>query len=99
MRAVGRPAAARSVLRLADVRVRSRGTRLRPVPFPRAQSDLWVHGFVAIFIAEWGDLTQLATAALAAAERDPLGVGIGAVAALWTVCVLAAALARRLGAS
>jgi putative Ca2+/H+ antiporter (TMEM165/GDT1 family) len=56
-----------------------------------------VHSFVAIFLAAWGDLTQLATAALAAQERDPVAVGIGAVAALWTVCALAAVVGSRAG--
>jgi putative Ca2+/H+ antiporter (TMEM165/GDT1 family) len=41
--------------------------------------------FVVVFVAEWGDLTQLLTASLAARYKDPLSVGVGAVAALWTV--------------
>jgi putative Ca2+/H+ antiporter (TMEM165/GDT1 family) len=42
-----------------------------------------------ILVAEWGDLTQLATAGLAARTADPLFVGIGALAALWAVAALA----------
>jgi putative Ca2+/H+ antiporter (TMEM165/GDT1 family) len=45
--------------------------------------------FAVIFIAEWGDLTQILTANLAAHYRDALSVGVGAVAALWTVALLA----------
>jgi putative Ca2+/H+ antiporter (TMEM165/GDT1 family) len=41
--------------------------------------------FVVVFVAEWGDLTQLLTASLAARYKDPLSVGIGAVLALWAV--------------
>jgi putative Ca2+/H+ antiporter (TMEM165/GDT1 family) len=41
--------------------------------------------FVVIFIGEWGDITQIATANLAAKYHDPLGVGIGAMLGLWTV--------------
>lgn len=41
--------------------------------------------FVVIFIGEWGDITQIATANLAAKYHDPLGVGIGAVLGLWAV--------------
>jgi len=41
--------------------------------------------FVVVFVAEWGDLTQLLTASLAARYKDPLSVAVGAVAALWTV--------------
>ncbi len=43
-----------------------------------------------ILVAEWGDLTQLATAGLAARTADPLFIGLGALAALWCVAALAA---------
>jgi putative Ca2+/H+ antiporter (TMEM165/GDT1 family) len=42
-----------------------------------------------IFVAEWGDLTQILTANLAAKYHDPLSVGLGAVLGLWTVALLA----------
>lgn len=45
--------------------------------------------FVVIFIAEWGDLTQILTANLAARYDSPLWVGVAAVAALWSVAALA----------
>jgi putative Ca2+/H+ antiporter (TMEM165/GDT1 family) len=45
--------------------------------------------FVVIFVAEWGDLTQILTANLAARNHDPLSVGVGAVLALWSVAALA----------
>jgi Ca2+/H+ antiporter, TMEM165/GDT1 family len=45
--------------------------------------------FVVIFLAEWGDLTQILTANLAAHYHSPLSVGIGAVLALWSVAALA----------
>jgi putative Ca2+/H+ antiporter (TMEM165/GDT1 family) len=45
--------------------------------------------FGVIFLAEWGDLTQILTANLAAKYHDPLSVGIGAVLGLWTVGLLA----------
>lgn len=41
--------------------------------------------FAVIFAAEWGDLTQLLTADLAARTRAPFAVAVGAVAALWLV--------------
>jgi Ca2+/H+ antiporter, TMEM165/GDT1 family len=47
--------------------------------------------FVVIFLAEWGDLTQILTANLAAKYHAPLSVGIGAVLALWSVAALAVA--------
>ena len=42
-------------------------------------------GFAVILVAEFGDLTQIATATLAARYHDPLSVGVGAVLALWAV--------------
>ncbi|MCX4663602.1 TMEM165/GDT1 family protein [Streptomyces uncialis] len=45
-------------------------------------------GFMLILIAEFGDLTQIMTANLAARYDDPLSVGLGAVLALWTVAGL-----------
>ncbi|MGH9123451.1 MAG: TMEM165/GDT1 family protein [Acidimicrobiales bacterium] len=44
---------------------------------------------VVIFIAEWGDLTQVVTANLAARYHSPLSVGVAAVLALWSVAALA----------
>lgn len=46
-------------------------------------------GFAVILVAEFGDLTQIATASLAARYHDPLSVGIGAVLALWAVAAAA----------
>ncbi|WP_030545239.1 TMEM165/GDT1 family protein [Streptomyces albus] len=42
-------------------------------------------GFMLILAAEFGDLTQIMTANLAARYDDPLSVGLGAVLALWAV--------------
>lgn len=55
--------------------------------------------FAVIFIAEWGDLTQLATATLAARVGRPLTVFLGSTAALWCVAGLAVAAGRRLKSS
>jgi putative Ca2+/H+ antiporter (TMEM165/GDT1 family) len=52
--------------------------------------------FAVILVAEFGDLTQIATASLAARYHDPLSVGIGAVLALWAVAALAIAGGRGL---
>ena len=49
-----------------------------------------------IFVAEWGDLTQLLTADLAARSHHPLSVAVGAVAALWLVAALAVVSGSRL---
>ena len=45
-------------------------------------------GFMLILVAEFGDLTQIMTANLAARYDDPLSVGLGAVLALWAVAGL-----------
>jgi putative Ca2+/H+ antiporter (TMEM165/GDT1 family) len=45
---------------------------------------------VVIFVAEWGDLTQILTANLAARYHSPLTVGVSALAALCAVAALAA---------
>lgn len=42
-----------------------------------------------VFAAEWGDITQITTANLAARYADPLSVGVGAVLALWVLAGLA----------
>ena len=52
--------------------------------------------FAVILVAEFGDLTQIATATLAARYHDPLSVGVGAVLALWAVAALAIAGGRGL---
>ena len=48
-----------------------------------------VTAFLVIFLAEWGDLTQILTANLAAHYHDAVSVGIGALLALWAVAGLA----------
>lgn len=45
--------------------------------------------FSVIFIGEWGDITQIATANYTAHYHDPLSVGLGAVTALWAVAAIA----------
>lgn len=58
------------------------------VPTPRPHRTM-ITAFAVIFVAEWGDLTQLLTANLAAHYRAPLSVAIGAILALWVVAGLA----------
>lgn len=50
---------------------------------------------VVIFVAEWGDLTQLVIVDLAARSSQPLAVALGAIAALGTVAALATTLGAR----
>ena len=44
---------------------------------------------VVVFLAEWGDLTQVLTANLAARYHSPLSVATGALLALWAVAGIA----------
>jgi putative Ca2+/H+ antiporter (TMEM165/GDT1 family) len=62
------------------------------------EAEVGAHGrrtfttsFIVIFVAEWGDLTQILTANLAARYHSPVSVGVGAVVALWTVAAIAVA--------
>jgi putative Ca2+/H+ antiporter (TMEM165/GDT1 family) len=45
--------------------------------------------FMVVLVAEFGDLTQILTATLAARYHQPFSVGIGAVLALWAVAAIA----------
>ncbi|HEV3190305.1 MAG TPA: TMEM165/GDT1 family protein [Polyangiaceae bacterium] len=51
--------------------------------------------FGVVFLAEWGDLTQLATAAFAAREHAPWLVFWAATLALWAVTAIAVVVGRR----
>jgi putative Ca2+/H+ antiporter (TMEM165/GDT1 family) len=57
-----------------------------------ARDGFWpvaMTSFVVVFLAEFGDLTQIMTVTLAAKYHDPLAVGAGAALALWTAAGLA----------
>lgn len=55
----------------------------------RSHKQVAVTAFAVIFIAEWGDLTQILTANLAATYHAAWSVGIGATLALWAVAGVA----------
>ena len=62
------------------------------------RSGVWpVFGtaFAVVFLAEFGDLTQLLTVSLAARFHDPVAVGIGATLALWVAAAVAVTLGWR----
>ena len=56
----------------------------RPASFPRVAGT----SFIVVFLAEWGDITQV-TAANLAARYGPLPVFAGATLGLWAVCAVA----------
>jgi putative Ca2+/H+ antiporter (TMEM165/GDT1 family) len=62
----------------------------------RSRRRVVLTAFLVIFLAEWGDLTQVLIADLAARYRDPIAVAVGALAALWVTAGLAAAGSRLL---
>ncbi len=57
-----------------------------------------VTAFLVVFASEWGDLSQLATAALQAQYQQPIVVFAAATLALWLVSGIAVVLGNRLGA-
>ena len=68
-----------------------------------AKAKAGIHGwqvvgtsFVVLFVAEWGDLSQLLTAGLVVKYQNPVSVGVGAFLALATVSALGAVLGRAL---
>ncbi|MGB8993855.1 MAG: TMEM165/GDT1 family protein [Pseudonocardiaceae bacterium] len=65
---------------------------VRPAGFWKVVST----SFGVLFVAEFGDLTQIATANLAAKYHDPVSVGVGAVLGLWAVGGLAVVGGRQL---
>lgn len=58
-------------------------------PFAVAQ-----RAFLVVFLAEWGDLTQIATASLAAGSGEPWSVFLGALLALSSVAAIAVVAGR-----
>ena len=52
--------------------------------------------FAVVFLAEFGDLTQITTVSLAARFHNPIAVGVGATLALWTAAALAVLVGWRL---
>jgi Ca2+/H+ antiporter, TMEM165/GDT1 family len=62
-----------------------------PVRHERSKRGAVLTAFVVIFLAEWGDLTQILTANLAARYHAPLYVALGSVLALWAVAGIAVA--------
>jgi putative Ca2+/H+ antiporter (TMEM165/GDT1 family) len=55
---------------------------------PRTFFSVLATSFAVVFVAEWGDLTQVGTAALAARYHAPLVVFTGATLALWSVVAI-----------
>ena len=65
---------------------------------PDAAYSSWkvfVTAFTVVFIGEWGDITQIATANYAAKYHDAVNVAIGATLGLWTVTALAIVVGTR----
>lgn len=68
-----------------------------PDALPPSFFKAFAQTFGVVFIAEWGDLTQLGTAALAARYNKPVTVFVGATAALWAVAGIAVFVGHRAG--
>jgi putative Ca2+/H+ antiporter (TMEM165/GDT1 family) len=63
---------------------------------PRTAVAAMGRAFVVIFLSEWGDVTQIATANLAARYDAPFSVGLGAELGLMTAGALAVTAGRLL---
>ena len=72
-------------------------TRSTLAPSGARSGDLraFLRAFAIVFAAEWGDLTQIGTGALAARYGRPLVVLLGATLALWCVAGLAVFIGHR----
>ncbi len=79
-------------LAIREARVESRAQakeeRLAETEVTRHRQTI-LTAFIVIFVAEWGDLTQVLTANLAARLHSPLSVATGSVLAMWAVAALA----------
>ena len=64
---------------------------------PRGRERPFVTAFSMIMLAEWGDLSQLATVAFQARYNEAVIVFASATLALWTVTALAVGIGNRLG--
>jgi putative Ca2+/H+ antiporter (TMEM165/GDT1 family) len=53
--------------------------------------------FLIIFAGEWGDVSQVAIATFAARSTEKITVLVSALAALWTIVILAVSIGSRLG--
>ena len=76
------------VLRHGDSNAEDDAARTQPQP------SLWrvnLASFAVIFVAEFGDITQIVTANLAVKYHSPVSVLVGSVAGLWAVAGLAIA--------
>lgn len=61
----------------------------RQGPRPPTFLQIASMSFGVVFLAEWGDITQITVANLTARYADPLSVFLGATLALWAVAGLA----------
>lgn len=65
-------------------------------PLAASRRSALLTAFVVIFVAEWGDLTQILIIDLAARYREPLATAVGSAAALSGVAALAVTGGKRL---
>jgi Ca2+/H+ antiporter, TMEM165/GDT1 family len=74
------------VLRHGDTHTQDDAARTQPPPSPWRVN---LASFAVIFVAEFGDITQIVTANLAVKYHEPVSVLAGSVLGLWAVAALA----------
>jgi len=65
------------------------GHRHEQPPIKSSGHSAALTALAVIFVAEWGDLTQILTANLAVRYHPPVSVAVGALLALWVTAALA----------
>ena len=73
------------------------GKDAEAVERPMPDGHVFLTSFGLVFLAELGDATQFATAALVARLNDRWSVFVGATLALWAVAAIAVTVGRHLG--
>ncbi|MGZ3689721.1 MAG: TMEM165/GDT1 family protein, partial [Bdellovibrionota bacterium] len=64
---------------------------------PRSFIEAYRLAFIAVFIAEWGDLTQLATVTLVARTQEIWTIFLSSLAALWSATAIGCYAGHHLG--
>ena len=85
-----------SIVLFRSARVASESIEAVSGPVSASRRAAVIGSFSLVALAEWGDLTQIATAGLASRSDAPFAIWIGALAALASVAAIAATFGRQI---